>query len=122
MEPPYNSLLFMIKKRRISRNEFPSPTLPRVVYRFSTLLINHYPESGGTKSKVAVVVSKKFSKKAVVRNRVKRVIYGLVRTHSDIFDNFCKGKVVFSIRSNYTKDHENSMKEDFSAFIAQIIT
>ncbi len=57
------------------------------VYRRGTTLrgnmlnLKHVPGNGSRDFRAAVVVSKKVSKSAVVRNRIRRRIYELIREH-----------------------------------------
>ncbi len=69
---------------RISRREFPSPQ-ERGIRLFSPLFsITQYPNKGLGVSRASIVVSRKVSPKAVVRNSLKRrfyeAIHGFLKT------------------------------------------
>lgn len=83
------------KKGRITRIEFPDSRSRRVIFSGQAISISHYYDSTMETNKSCVVVSKKISKKAVIRNRLKRVIYEQVRINSGDFNVYIAGKVVF---------------------------
>lgn len=62
----HGSLDFLFRKGDIKRNNF--------------LTIKYLPNKLRKYSRFSVIVSKKITKKAILRNRIRRRIYGIIRT------------------------------------------
>ncbi len=64
------------KNHRLSRQEFDYYFSHSRPYHADTVIMRHAPSSS---YKVSVVVGKKVSKRAVIRNRVRRQVYAAIR-------------------------------------------
>ena len=74
------------RKVRVPQSVFPTLGKPTNVFRGSFVSVRFY---GGTTLRVAAVISKKVSKTAVLRNRVRRVVYAAM--HELIKNGTLKG-------------------------------
>jgi len=75
------------KKNRITRKDFPVNNKQgfRVFSSFFTIVVYR----ATTETKISVVVSKKISKSAVVRNKTRRVFYEAIRGCLNEFNKIC---------------------------------
>ncbi len=62
------------------------------------LTLKYVPNTGRKSYRLAVVVSKKVSKSAVMRNRIRRRLYEIIRTHDKQISTACD--LVFTVYSD----------------------
>lgn len=86
------------KNRRISRGEFPSGGKPAVFWRGTVLRAARTPAKKN--STFAVVVSKKYAKSAVARNKFRRRVYAAIATRLPAADADGAWKYVFTPAKN----------------------
>lgn len=80
-EPARYPILFLYmppKEKRLTHNTFPRDQRPAKTQRGECATVRIYPSDD---FKVAVVVSKKIAKRAVVRNKLRRRIYNTACAH-----------------------------------------
>lgn len=96
------------KKNRITRKDFPANNRQgfRVFSQFFTIVV--YKEIKETK--ISVVVSKKISKSAVVRNKTRRVFYEAVKVCLDEFNKICV-IVIYPKKESLSADFKEIVEE-----------
>ncbi len=96
----------------------------RVVYAKGETIRNNYcalkvlPTRPGKPYRVAVVVSKKVSKSAVVRNRIRRRIYEVVRTATN--DTFNVDVVITVFSEQLAAMPINELEKQLQEMLAQV--
>lgn len=109
------------KKRKISRKDFPRHTEPKKVWNGVFLRINRTSSPLTEKTRFAVVVSKKISPDASVRNMLKRNIFDLIETEPFYREAQNERMVIMIKQTNvpivqYRTGIANDIKEFSSSF------
>lgn len=89
----------------------------RVVFVGDAVNTTYYPNIEETHCRFTVVVSKKISKLATERNRIKRIVYEVVRSHVEEFDHKYCGNMVFIVKKNTTAATMAPIKKDIMALL-----
>lgn len=105
------------RKRRISRNQFPDSRIRRVIFTGESILASYYINKSDVFTKACVVVSKKVSKKAVVRNVFKRTIYEQFRIQQQYIDKYCPGFIVFTPRNTQDPNWSHFVSSDMTKMV-----
>ena len=91
----------------------------RVVFHGEMVTLFFYPNATIIESKFCVVVQKKIHKLATTRNRVRRVIYEVLRSHEAEFDEYFKGNLVFSVKKSLKPFSSSSLVKDVEHIVLQ---
>ncbi len=104
------------KKERLSREEF--NRFFSVGKRFQTpsLQVVYAPH---TTFHASVVVGKKVAKGAVLRNKIRRRIYDIVRRHKSMYQD--KGVFIFFTKAGIEKKSYAQLKEDVETVLGTIL-
>ena len=83
------------------------------------ILISHKNNSDISNFKIAITISKKFSKKSVVRNRIRRLM------HKDFLNNFKKAYnhnpywVLVNLKSEYYSNNDDELLREFQSLLSK---
>ncbi len=106
----------LAKRRRIPRELF-SELLVRSEYRNSPLFTLRF-KRGGESARIGVSVSKKVSKKAVIRNRTRRRVYALV---SGYIDQLPSGAYLFVAKSGSERLKGESLSSELTLLLTSVL-
>jgi len=102
------------KRLRIQKKDFPSPSERSKTFagQYFSLRISRKNKTGG----VSVVVSGKVSKKAVVRNKIKRIVYGALESYKKtaLLKNH---HLIFYARKECASTQNKNLHEDIVGLI-----
>jgi len=104
------------KKERLSREEF--NRFFSVGKRFSAPSLQVVYVSNPT-FHASVVVPKKVAKRAVVRNKIRRRIYDIVRRHKSVLEN--RGVFIFFTKTGIERKSYAQLKEDVESVLGTIL-
>lgn len=106
--------MMLPKKNRLSQAEFKQYKKPAIKENAQSLFVEFTP---GNKFKGSVVVSKKVSTKAVVRNRIRRVLYAILSQNCPILPT---GTYVVRVKPTKESVPINNLKQDLLKILGTI--
>ena len=89
----------------------------RVAFVGNAVNTTYYPNVESKHCRFTVIVSKKVSKLATERNRIKRIVYEVVRSHVEEFDLKYRGEVVFVLKKSTALATLAPIKKDIVALL-----
>lgn len=102
------------KNNRLTHSEFPTFARSATKKSSDNLFINYTP---GDNFKAGVVVSKKVSKKAVDRNRMRRVLYSILAQNKPMLP---QGMYVVRVKNTASEVSAIDLKKELRRLLGQI--
>jgi ribonuclease P protein component len=108
------------RRHKLSRKSFPTQYDPKTTWRGDLLLIRLTRTKEIAPPRFAVIVPKKILKLANRRNRVRRIIYNVIREHMSEFSGFIGAKFVITLQKNSVSTIEKeTITNEIQKFLSQ---
>ena len=101
-------------QHRLQKTKDVQNTFARGRAFFSPYFLGKFKKSAEAGKRFTVVVSTKVSKKAVDRNRIKRIVREQIRLHMDHFD---AGDYVFTAKPKIMEVYDGKIADEFLKFV-----
>lgn len=102
------------KEHRLQKTKEVQTTFAKGRSFFSPYFLGKFQKVTEGKQRFTVVVSTKVSKKAVVRNRIKRLVREYVRLH---IDGFLPGNYIFTAKPKIMEIFDARISDEFGKFV-----
>jgi ribonuclease P protein component len=108
----------MLKREwKIGKELFRGLVKPLKSVSGDTFILKVFPIGGSKKPQFAVSISKKVEKSAVLRNKIRRVVYGSIK---NVLSDFKPGFAYHFIVKSKPKELENDINREISNLMQQI--
>ncbi len=102
------------KKHRLQKTREVQATFARGRAFFSPYFMAKFKKTENEVKRFTVVVSTKVSKKAVVRNRMKRIVRVVIK---DNIEKFANGDYIFTVKPKAMEIYDGAMASEFIKFL-----
>ncbi len=102
------------EKHRLQKTREVQATFARGRAFFSPFFMAKFKKTESSAKRFTVVVSTKVSKKAVVRNRMKRIVRVVIR---DNLERFAYGDYIFTVKPKAMEIYDKAIASEFIKFL-----